>query len=156
MKRLILFAALVVMLAACGGRTNVTLIGLYDAKDYQWHKNTIYIKLHWNLKRPDKDTIIAEGFVEPFNPKLGLHNVDLELVGLGENDEVVNTATGRPKDNYIASPLGKSPFRITMKLNGREKDFTIKGGYYHYVAGVPPDFSSANYDYIQLHSDEPY
>jgi len=156
MKKLMLLAVLVLMLASCGGRTDVTLLGLYDAKDYQWHKNTIYIKLHWNYKKPDKDTIVVEGFVEPFDPRTGLHDVDLEFVGLDEKGEVVNSATGRPKDNYIVSPISRSPFRITMKLNGRETDYTIKGGYYHYIAGQQPDFSAANYDYIQLHSDEPY
>ncbi len=108
----------------------------YNARDYQLQKHTIYIKVHWNLTRPDKDTVVAEGFVEPFTPGEGLRAVRLELVGLDEHGDVVNSVEGLPRDNYIESPFyPASPFKIMMKLNGREKAVTINGSYYHYDLG---------------------
>ncbi len=154
MKKLMAMAALALLLASCGHATKA--VRSYHARDYQWHKNTPWLKLHWNYKHPGKGTIVAEGYVEPFNPRYGLHGVNLELVGLDEGGNVVNEAAGRPEDSYIASPYDTSPFRITMRLNGREKGFTIKGSYYHYVLGEMPDFDSRNIDYIPLVANEPY
>jgi hypothetical protein len=152
-KRLIL-VTLCLLLAACG-HTYGTLKA-YHARDYQLHKQTMWIKVHWNLQRPDKDTIVADGFVEPYNPKFGIHDVDLTLVGLDGNGDIINKASGRPADTYIASPLGSSPFRITMKLKGGENKFTITGSYYYDVAGTVPTFGARSVDFIPLSSDEPY
>ena len=152
---LIFMAALAALAASCAPKT--TYVGLYRAQDYQWHKQTNFIKVHWNYSNPDKQTLVAEGFVEPFNPKDGLHTVRLELVGMEEHGAVVNTAEGAPRDTYIEHPLYPySPFKIVMKLKGGEKDFTIKGSYYHYLVGMKPDFSVKSLDYIPLSADEPY
>jgi hypothetical protein len=108
----------------------------YKAQDYQLHKHTIYIKVHWNMTRPDNDTVVAEGFVEPFSRDEGLRAVQLELVGLDDQGKVVNSSEGTPRDANIESPLyPASPFRISMKLNGQEKSFTMTGSYYHYELG---------------------
>jgi len=144
-----ILALTVLAFSACG-RKDVTLVGLYKPNDYQQYKNTLYIKLHWNLNRPDASTVVADGYVEPFSPRYGVHAVRLELVGLDENGKVVNKASGAPADDNIVSPLDTSPFRITMKRNGREKEFTIRGEYYHYIAGTTRDFGSRQYDTIPL------
>ena len=157
MRRLLLLTAgtlLALSASACAHRSYMSL-ELYKPQYYQWHKNTIWIRAHWNYTRPDKDTIIAEGFVEPFDHATSLHGVSLELVGLDETGEVVNTAAGRPADNYITQPLDKSPFRITMKLNGKEADFTIRGRYYHFMTGGRPSFDTKQLDWLPLYSDEP-
>ena len=105
----------------------------YKAGDYQWHKQTNFIKVHWSYTQKDSDTIIAEGFVEPFNPDTGVNFVKLKLVGLDAQDKVVSSAEGIPRDNYIESPFyPASPFRIAMKLSGKEKVITITGSYYYY------------------------
>ena len=157
MKKLLVTAFLAVMLAAVlAGCTSHHIPQLaLRGTDYQWHKNTLWIKVHWNYLRPDKDTIIADGFVEPFDPHNGVHTVRLELVGLDEAGKVVNSASGMPADSNIASPTDKSPFRITMKLSGKETDFTIKGNYYYFIAGDRPSFDAKFLDYIPLRSDEP-
>ncbi len=68
MKKLILFAVILLALTSCGGK-KITLVNLYHTKDYQWHKNTLYIKVHWNIERPDANTVVADGYIEPFEPK---------------------------------------------------------------------------------------
>ncbi len=70
--------------------------------------------------------------------------------------KVVNSVEGMPKDYRIVSPLSTSPFRLTMKLNGKEDDFTMRGSYYHFVAGGREDLDTRDYDTIPLKSDEPY
>ncbi|MBI5189898.1 MAG: hypothetical protein HZA22_04430 [Nitrospirae bacterium] len=147
---LLLLAAL---LASCGN-TKTTFIEIYHAKDYQWHKNTLGIKLHWDYLHPDDGTIVADGYVEPFNPSNGVHTVRLELVGLDKDGNVVNTASGMPRDNYIYHPLDESPFTISMKLNGSEKRFTIRGTYYYYNAGEIPDYSTSDIEYIPIDDTE--
>jgi len=126
---------------------------LHDT-DYQWHKNTRFIKVHWNYQRPGNGTIIADGFVEPFDPHNGIHDVELELVGLDEDGKIVNRASGKPADNYIVSPVDKSPFKITLKLTGEEKDFTVIGRFYYYNDNSHPDFSSQHQDCILLDANE--
>ena len=152
MKKLLLFAVILLALTSCGKK--ITLVNLYQPKDYQWHKNTLYIKVHWNIERPDANTVVADGYVEPFDPKTGLHNVRLELVGMDADGNVVNSVAGMPKDTRITSPLSTSPFRLTMKLNGKEDDFTMRGSYYHFVAGAREDMDITSYDTIPLKSDE--
>lgn len=157
MKKLLVIAFLTAMLlAALVGCASHRIPQLaLRGNDYQWHKQTLWIKLHWNYLRPDKDTIIAEGFVEPFDPHNGINTVRLELVGLDEAGNVVNSASGMPADDVIVSPIDKSPFRITMKLNGKETDFTVKGYYYYFLEGGRPSFDSKFLDNIPLKSDEP-
>jgi hypothetical protein len=155
MKKLILFAVIVLALSSCGGK-KITLVNLYQTKDYQWHKNTLYIKVHWNYENPDAETIVADGYVEPFDFKTGLQRVRLELVGLDADGKVVSSAEGMPKDVRIASPMSTSPFRISMKLNGKEEDFTVRGSYYHFDAGGREDMDLRSYDIIPLIADEPY
>ena len=144
--------ALVVALAAC--HSNVTLVGLYYPKDYQWHKNTQFIKVHWNLKKTDKGTVVADGFVEPFSPRYGVHHVNLELLGLDKSGNVVNSAKGMPEEITVVSPIDRSPFKIEMKLRGDEQDFTVKGQYFHFVSGGVVDLGAASLDYIPLKSNE--
>lgn len=118
----------------------------YKTQDYQLHKHTIYIKVHWNMTRPDSDTVVAEGFVEPFSRDEGLRAVQLELVGLDDQGKVVNSSAGTTRDAYIESPLyPASPFRISMKLNGKEKALTITGSYYHYELGRRGRFERIDY-----------
>jgi len=155
MKKLLLLAVILLALTSCGGK-NITLVNLYHAQDYQWHKNTLYIKVHWNIERPDANTVVAEGYVEPFDPKTGLHSIRLELDGLDAEGNVVNYVAGMPKETRIVSPLSTSPFRLTMKLNGKEDDFTMRGSYYHFDAGAREDMDTKSYDTIPLKSDEPY
>jgi len=153
MKRLIALAVISLLLASCGQVSrNIKPLHAYD---YQWHKQTLYIKVHWNYQHPDKDTIVADGFVEPISLKYGVHDVALELVALDGDGEVVNSVSGRPADNYIASPLDTSPFRITMKLKGGEERFTIKGTYFFYIGGTTPDLDAKRFDNIPLVADEP-
>lgn len=156
MKKLYALSALLLLAAlfASCGNTKSTLVEIYHPKDYQWHKNTLGVKLHWNYLRPDEATIVADGYVEPFNPSNGVHTVRLELVGLDKDGNVVNTASGIPKDNYIVHPLDESPFAITMKLNGSEKRFTIRGTYYNFNTGEIPDYSSSDIEYIPLDDTE--
>ena len=155
MRKLLLLTIILLTLTSCGGK-KITLVNLYRAQDYQWQKNTLYIKVHWNIERPDANTIIADGYVEPFTPATGLHHVRLELVGLDANGIAVNSVYGIPKDTRIVSPISTSPFRLTMKLNGKEDDFTMRGGYYHFDAGAREDMDLRSYDTIPLKSDEPY
>ena len=155
MKKLLLFAVILLALTSCAGK-KVTLVNLYHTKDYQWHKNTLYIKVHWNIEKPDANTVVADGYVEPFSPRTGLHNVELELVGLDKDGKVVNSAKGKPTDIRIVSPIAASPFRMTMKLHGSEDEFTVRGSYYHFNTGGREDFSSQAYDSIPLIADEPY
>ncbi len=94
-------------------------------------------------------------------PKPGLLPVQagkrqrLPVPGLDAEGKVVNSVEGMPKDTRIASPLSTSPFRLTMKLNGSEEDFTMRGSYYHFDAGEREDFDTKSYDTIPLKSDEP-
>jgi len=155
-KRLFIVAAMLALLASCGHAKPLALDTFkLHQQDYQWHKSTMWIRAHWNYKYPDKETVVAEGFVEPFDPHNGVHDVALELVGIDDDGNVVNSASGRPSDNYIISPLDKSPFKISMKLNGKETGYTIRGSYYRYTAGSQPNYNSASYDTIPLKSDEP-
>jgi len=128
----------------------------YRADDYQWHKNTLYLRAHWNIKKTAPDTVVAEGFVEPFNHEEGLQSVNLELVGLDKDGNVISSAKGMPEDPLIFPPIMGSLFRITLKLKGPEDDFAIRGTYYHYKIGMRPSYSSEAYDTIPLKSDEPY
>jgi hypothetical protein len=154
MKKLLLFAVILLALTSCGGK-KITLVNLYHTQDYQWHKNTLYIKAHWNIERPDANTVVMDGYIEPFDPKTGLHHVRLELVGLDADGNAVNSVAGMPRDSRIASPLSTSPFKLTMKLNGKEEDFTLRGSYYHFDAGAREDMDTRSYDTIPLKSDEP-
>lgn len=155
MKKLLLFAVILLALTSCGGK-KITLVNLYHTKDYQWHKNTLYIKVHWNIEKPDANTIVADGYIEPFEPKTGLHSIRLELVGMDADGKVVNSVEGMPKSNRIVAPLSTSPFRLTMKLKGSEDDFTVRGSYYHFIAGGREDLDIRNHDTIPLIADEPY
>jgi hypothetical protein len=130
MKKLSLIA-LMLLLAGCAHAYNTAVS--YHAQNYQFHKHTIFIKIHWNIVRPDNNTVVAEGFVEPFNPDVVIHTVRLDLVGLDGRGKVVNSAEGMPRDLYIESPYyPASPFKISMKLTGKEKALTITGNYYYY------------------------
>ena len=130
MKKIAL-TLMLLLLVGCAHAYDTT--SSYKAQDYQMHKHTIFIKVHWNFVHPDNGTVVAEGFVEPFNPGDGLHTVRLILVGLDGQGKEVNSSEGLPRDNYIESPYySASPFRISMKLNGKEKTLTIRGSYYHY------------------------
>jgi len=143
MKKLA-FAALLLLLASCA--YGYDMLAPYKVQDYQFHKHTIYIKVHWNITKPDKDTVIAEGFVEPFNHDDGLRAVQLELVGLDGQGKVVNSSEGAPRDVYIESTFyPASPFRITMKLNGKEKALTMTGTYYNYEIGRRGRFERIEY-----------
>lgn len=129
--KIIALTAMLLLLAGCAHAYTAT--GAYKGQDYQYHKHTIFIKVHWNFTHPDNETVLAEGFVEPFSPDDVIHTVRLSLVGLDSQGKVVNSSEGMPRDNYIESPFyPASPFRISMKLNGKEKIFTITGSYYHY------------------------
>jgi opacity protein-like surface antigen len=154
MKRFLIAAAIAVALAACGHKAGV--VKQYKPGDYQWHKQTNFIKVHWNYVQHDSDAIIAEGFVEPFNPGNGVFMVRLKLVGLDDKGGIVSSAEGMPKDNDIISPMTpKSPFTIKMRPTGREAEFTITGSYYHYQAGDMQRVGSSFLDYIPVRSDEP-
>ena len=150
MKKLALVITLL-LLAGCAHYP----VSTFNARDYQFRKNTLFIKVYWNLVRPEKkDTVTAQGFVEPFSPDNGLQAVRLSLVGLDEQGKIVNSAEGMPRDQNIESPLyPASPFAITMKLNGQEKDFTIIGSYFYYGTGKKPILDAAHIDYIPLTSD---
>lgn len=142
----------VLMLAACG---KPIMLWPGHPENYAFHKNTPFIKVHWNIVRPDKDTVVAEGYVEPFSHNDELYMVDLRLVGLDEDGKIVSKAGGRPKDNLIAPPVDASPFRIVMHLTGEETDFTITGSYYHFDIGEPVSLDARAFDTIPLESDEP-
>jgi len=143
MKKLA-FAALLLLLASCA--YGYDMLSPYKVQDYQFHKHTIYIKVHWNIIKPDSDTVIADGFVEPFNHDEGLRAVQLELVGLDDQGKVVDSSGGTPRDPYIESPFyPASPFRIIMRLNGKEKALTITGSYYHYEIGKWGRFGRIDY-----------
>ncbi len=130
MRLAAVFVAALTMLAGCG-HTAEPLVGKYDARGYTEEKHTVWIKLHWNYTRSDADTIAAEGYVEPYSEGDGLRDVRLELVGLDDAGEVVNSASGMPADIVITPPVNQSPFSISMMLNGRETRFTIRGSYYY-------------------------
>jgi hypothetical protein len=150
MKKLALVITLL-LLAGCAHYSATT----YHARDYQFSKNTLFIKVYWNIIRPDKNTVTAQGFVEPFSLDNGLQAVKLSLVGLDEQGKIVNSAEGMPRDEDIESPFyPASPFAITMKTNGEEKDFTIIGSYFYYGVGKKPALDSAHIDYIPLASDD--
>lgn len=149
MRLAAVFVAALVMLAGCG-HTSGQLVGKYDARDYTEEKHTVWIKLHWNYLRPDADTVVAEGYVEPYSKGDWLRDVRLELVGLNDAGEVVNTAQGMPEDIVIKPPIDQSPFSIAMSLNGRETRFTIRGSYYYITNGRPGRPRSPQYDTIPL------
>ena len=151
---LIMLAALPFLLAACAGKS--TLVRTYYAKDYQWHKQTNWIKVHWNITRPDDKTVLAEGFVEPFNQMNGVFGVKLNLLGLDADGKVVGSASGRPADYNIVSPFDTSPFSIRMATTGKEKDYTITGSYYYFQAGSRLSLDPQYLDQIPLISNEPY
>ena len=131
--------------------------GTYDARGYRFHKHTTFIKVHWNLLSQEEGTVVADGFVEPFNPGDGLNAVRLKLVGLDEKDNVVSSAEGMPKDEYIESPFyPASPFRLAMKLTSKEKVITMTGYYYHYKLDMRPRLSGRQLDNIPLTSDLPH
>ena len=154
MRRLLLFA-LLLFLTACAHAAYTG--GTYDARGYRFHKHTTFIKVHWNLLSQEEGTVVADGFVEPFNPDTGLNFVRLKLVGLDAGGEVVSSAEGVPRDNYIESPFyPASPFRIAMKLSGKEKVITITGGYYYYSLSGKRRLAGSTYDTIPLSSDQPY
>lgn len=147
-------AALALILAACGHGSG--MVRQYKAEDYQWHKQTNFIKVHWNYVQHGNEDITAQGFVEPFSPTNGVFMVRLRLVGLDEKGDVLSSAEGMPKDNDIISPMTpKSPFSIKLKPTGKEAEFTLTGSYYHYLAGESPRFGSRFLDYIPVKSDEP-
>ena len=150
MKKLALIATLL-LLAGCAHYS----VSTFHARDYQFRKNTLFIKVYWNIIRPEKDTVTAEGFVEPFSPDNGLEAVQLRLVGLDAQGKIVNSAEGMPRDEIIESPFyPASPFSITMKLNGKEKDFTITGSYFYYGINNRPPMDAAHIDYIPIASDD--
>ncbi len=144
MKKLALAAILLLLLASTAYGSS--MLAPYKVQDYQFHKHTIYLKVHWNITKTDSDTVVAEGFVEPFNHDEGLRGVQLELVGLDEQGNVVNSSSGTPKYPLIDPTFyPASPFRITMKLNGKEKALTITGSYYHYEIGRLGRFEEIDY-----------
>jgi hypothetical protein len=146
--------AFVITLWLLAGCAHHYSMDAFHARDYQFAKNTLFIRVYWNLIR-EKDTVTAKGFVEPFNPDNGLQAVQLRLVGLDEQGKIVNSAEGMPRDQQIESPLyPASPFSITMKLNGKEKSFTITGSYFHYGIGRRPPMDAAHIDYIPIASDD--
>ena len=148
MKKLAI-TAMLLLLAGCAHAYNMS--ASYKVQDYQFHKHTIYLKVHWNITKPDCDTVIAEGFVEPFNHDNGLRAVQLELVGLDGQGKVVNSSSGTTRDPYIEPTFyPASPFRISMKLNGKENVLTITGSYYHYEVGRRSRFERI--DYIPISS----
>jgi hypothetical protein len=125
----------------------------YHERYYRYSKATNFMKMHWDVTKDDNSAVVAEGYVEPFNPDNGLTAVRLELVGLDAQGNVVNKADGIPKDNYIESPYyPSSPFKIEMKLNGREKSFTMAGSYYHYGLGERQKIDTRHIDYIPVSS----
>lgn len=143
MKKLA-FAALLLALASSAYAYD--MLAPYKVQDYQFHKHTIYIKVHWNIAKTDSDTVVAEGFVEPFNHDDGLRAVQLELVGLDDQGKVINSSEGTPRYPYIEPTFyPSSPFRITMKLNGKEKALTMTGSYYHYPLGRRGRFEQIDY-----------
>jgi hypothetical protein len=147
--------AFIMTLLLFAGCAHYYSVSAFHARDYQFAKNTLYIKVYWNLTRQDKDTVTAKGFVEPFNPDNGLQAVQLSLVGLDGQGKIVNSAEGMPRDEIIESPFyPASPFSITMKLNGQEKSFTIIGSYFHYGIGRKPPLDAAHIDYIPITSDD--
>jgi len=136
---------MLLLLAACAYAYDLPGAS-YKVQDYQWHKNTLFIKVHWNFTHPDNDTIVAEGFVEPFNHDNGLRAVQLSLVGLDDQGNAVNSSDGMPRDIYIESPFyPASPFKITMKLNGKEKAFTMIGSYFHFELGRKTRFERIDF-----------
>ena len=156
MKRIHLFIAALMLalpvLAACG---KPIMLWPGHPENYRFHKNTNYIKVHWNILRQDKNTVVAEGYVEPFSHNDELYMVDLRLDGLDADGKIVSKAGGRPKDNLIAPPVDASPFRIVLHLTGKETDFTITGSYYHFDIGEPVSLDARAYDTIPLESNEP-
>jgi hypothetical protein len=151
MRKRTLFTITLLLLAGCAHHYYVSA---FHARDYQFHKNTLFIKVHWNLIQ-EKDTVTAKGFVEPFSPDNGLWAVKLRLVGLDEQGKIVNSAEGMPRDEQIESPFyPASPFAITIKTNGQEKSFTITGSYFHYGIGRRPPMDAAHIDYIPIASDD--
>jgi hypothetical protein len=156
MRRILLAVLAVLFIAGCSRLTSITQINVFDEHDYQWHKVTLNIKVHWSYKRPDPQTIVAEGYVEPFDPKTCLNHVRLELVGLDADGNVVNSAKGKPADELILQPNAASYFRIQMKLNGKEKDFNIRGSYHYFLQGTNPNLSNESLANIPLRADEPY
>jgi len=156
MRRTAFIAMTVLLLAGCSRITGVTPVNVFNQHDYQWHKYTMDIKVHWSYLRPDPDTIVAEGYVEPYDPKTCLNSVRLELVGLDADGEIVNSVKGKPADELILQPNAASYFRIEMKLNGKEKDFTIRGSYHHFLLGTNPNLSNESLGTIPLRADEPY
>jgi hypothetical protein len=150
MKKLALITMLL-LLAGCAHAYSAT--NSYKAQDYQSHKHTLFIKVHWNLIGPENNVVTAEGFVEPFNNDNAVQAVRLRLVGLDEQGRIMNSAEGMPRDQYIESPFyPASPFRITMKLNGKEKNFTIIGSYFYNGIDKMPRLDAAHIDYIPLAS----
>ncbi len=150
MKKIAVAALLVLAatIAGCAGGNDI-LGQDYKPGDYSFHKNTNYIKVHWNLKIAGKRAV-ADGYVEPFSHDDGLHTVNLELVGLDKEGKVISSAKGTPKDEYIMSPFEESPFDISLPLKGGEEYFTIRGSYYHFPSGKDSDFSRDKLDYIPL------
>ncbi len=148
MKKLAIVAMLMLL---AGSAYAYDMIAPYKVQDYQFHKHTIFLKVHWNITRPDSDSVVAEGYVEPFNHDNGLRGVQLELVGLDDQGKVVNSSPGTTRDPYIEPTFyPASPFRIYMKLNGKEKVLTITGSYYHYEVGRRGRFERI--DYIPISS----
>ena len=143
MKRLAITALLLLI---AGSAYAYDMLAPYNVQDYQFHKHTIFLKVHWNITRPDSDTVVAEGFVEPFNHDNGLRAAQLELVGLDDQGKVVNSAEGTPRDPVIEPTFyPASPFRISMKLNGKEKALTMTGSYYHYDISRRGRFEQIDY-----------
>lgn len=131
MKKLAITALLLLL---AGNAYAYDMLSPYKVQDYQFHKHTIFIKVHWNIAKTDSDTVVAEGFVEPFNHDNGIRAAQLELVGLDEQGKVVNSSEGTTRYPYIEPTFyPASPFRISMKLNGKEKVLTMTGSYFHYT-----------------------
>ncbi len=150
MKKIAVAALLVIAaaIAGCAGGNDILGKG-YRSKDYSFHKNTNYIKVNWNLKiRTNR--AVAVGYVEPSSHDVGLHTVKLELVGLDSEGRVISSAKGMPLDEYIMSPSYESPFEIVLPLKGGEKDFTIRGSYYHYPVGNNSDSDEDRPGHIPL------
>ena len=76
--------ALVVTLLLLAGCAHHYSVDAFNARDYQFAKNTLFIKVYWNLTRPEKDTVTAKGSSNRSAPITDCQAVRLRLVGLDE------------------------------------------------------------------------
>lgn len=156
MRKLAAALILLLVVAGCSRANRITTVTVLEARDYQWHKVTAHIKVHWNIVKNADGTVTADGFVEPLNPKYGLYNVRLGLAGLAPDGGIVSSVEGRPLDTLIMPPEPKSYFRMTLTPAGTEKKFTVHGNFHYFLVGTTPNLSTQSYDTIPLVADEPY